>query len=1021
MAELPNIKEYIKKRSRQTVWRRVLLCMAAVVVFCTSYALILPAVAMEQIQTVLDCPLSVHQHTESCYDSERSLICGKADYVTHTHNNNCYDIQGNLVCELPEIQTHIHNAGCFWEENVLVCQEEENPGHIHDQSCYEKQRGDLLCQESTEAHTHGQGCYDGEGNLICEKLTEAHQHADECYAWNDVLICGKEEGEGSHTHSDGCFEICRTVICGKPELHVHTDGCWGGSCDKLELLEHVHGAGCFREVTQKAAETATETEKENEFCAEEFGTEISTEEAAGEQNAAISEPGIDTEAAEEQPGPFSTEEPEIEISTEVTEEEPETEIDTEMTEEGFVEGDIRETENEIEICVEKSETEDVYKTEADEAEDPIFYADNIPIVTANDELIRLFEYARETDGADIAISIRSSQTGEVVEQNPDGTYDIIAGDTYVVRVTFTSVNKLEPGRYYVRFQADRDLTDQSDSLILKSNDNQEVNVGRWYFSEQADQENWLIFDVNEDIEQFTNITLMADVMFQFDSERDGLDFDGIISVNVKPNNKNKKTEVSKWARDRNKIENAQPNKIYWETEIMGNEDSHITGSTLSDTIVNTDTHYYTQEDMDNGIEITAYKYPNGDYKQEPTETHRWTIRPGAPGLTWTASGWTYTMPETVTCERHGNETHTVGNDDWIYYLKYTSTVKDDGANGYVAYENTVKIDGSEDTGKALPDTGENKAEIVKHGSYNTEAQTAAWDFTVTIPGARAGKKYDYFWYLWDEMKIKSSNDETLGVAHNDLDKPISVTAKIGDHSINVPELSEATEADDFCWECEWSSDDNHIIYGRQISLYSRCKCTAETCPYWKNDCGDKKDKGFCRCWSLDEDVEITFTYQTDTDKFKELIETYGGQGAKLRNNVSINNKVVVDIDTGKCEGVWIASSEERVPIPGVFTKQKTDEPDADNGYLAGYTITVNENMSDLSQGRDEVIIEDTMSNTLVFMSDTLIVTAADAQVNRTLALDKDYTVVYDHDFLCSRFHPGNCCCCAFDYQKANEC
>ena len=82
----------------------------------------------------------------------------------------------------------------------------------------------------------------------------------------------------------------------------------------------------------------------------------------------------------------------------------------------------------------------------------------------------------------------------------------------------------------------------------------------------------------------------------FHESEQPIDFDGNITVTVqKPPEEVTNTEVNKWARDPSSIEGADPDKIYWELEIIGGTNSQIVGSTLTDRI-NTDggvTHQYT--------------------------------------------------------------------------------------------------------------------------------------------------------------------------------------------------------------------------------------------------------------------------------------------------------------------------------------------------------------------------------------------------------------------------------------------
>ena len=77
-------KNLIKDKTRLKRWRKMILCLSCVVVFCTVYALILPALTLER-KTI--CGQEEHLHTEACYSTEGQLICGKEE---HTHTETCY-------------------------------------------------------------------------------------------------------------------------------------------------------------------------------------------------------------------------------------------------------------------------------------------------------------------------------------------------------------------------------------------------------------------------------------------------------------------------------------------------------------------------------------------------------------------------------------------------------------------------------------------------------------------------------------------------------------------------------------------------------------------------------------------------------------------------------------------------------------------------------------------------------------------------------------------------------------------
>lgn len=141
---LRNAEKYTKVHKRKRLRHRVVTVLAGVVVFCTTYALILPAVTLEkqcdipehthtdacyaQVTSVEKrvpvCSaktLEIHQHTADCYDANGNPTCGYADFVVHSHDSRCYDENGNLWCPLPEIEAHRHTDGCFDADGNLIC------------------------------------------------------------------------------------------------------------------------------------------------------------------------------------------------------------------------------------------------------------------------------------------------------------------------------------------------------------------------------------------------------------------------------------------------------------------------------------------------------------------------------------------------------------------------------------------------------------------------------------------------------------------------------------------------------------------------------------------------------------------------------------------------------------------------------------------------------------------------------------------------------------------------------------
>ncbi len=158
------------KHRRKRIWYRLLSVPVSIVVFVTTYAMILPAITLEATPDTY-CGQEEHIHSNDCYETpgvpeHREIKCTAArelaegEYIVHTHNDICFS-GGELICTLPE---------------------------------------------QTE-HTHTEDCYEN-GELVCEKLTPVvHQHTNDCVATVSAvapkgLICEKTE----HTHTEACFE-----------------------------------------------------------------------------------------------------------------------------------------------------------------------------------------------------------------------------------------------------------------------------------------------------------------------------------------------------------------------------------------------------------------------------------------------------------------------------------------------------------------------------------------------------------------------------------------------------------------------------------------------------------------------------------------------------------------------------------------------------------------------------------------------------------------------------------------------
>lgn len=327
---LRDAEKYTKVHKRKRLRHRVVTVLAGVVVFCTTYALILPAITLEkqcdipehthtdacyaQVTSVEKrvpvCSaktLEIHRHTADCYDADGNPTCGYADFVVHSHDSRCYDEKGSLWCPLPEIEAHRHTADCY------ALPEE----HTHAEGCYTSVRGDLVCGE----HVHTDACYTETPVLACGlEESEEHRHDENCYKTSRERTCGIDS---DHQHTDACYEWEQVLscdlptepaedaqpvlVCTKPEivLHRHTSDCFDVDgnliCGQTQVLEHQHSDACFETVAEPVdTGTLTCTDTAHVHTARCYGTWklVCGQEEHTHSLACHADPGADVETAE---------------------------------------------------------------------------------------------------------------------------------------------------------------------------------------------------------------------------------------------------------------------------------------------------------------------------------------------------------------------------------------------------------------------------------------------------------------------------------------------------------------------------------------------------------------------------------------------------------------------------------------------------------------------------------------------------------------------------------------------------
>lgn len=159
-----------KKHRRKRTWYKILSVPICLVVFVTTYALILPAITMESTPDTY-CGIAEHIHTDDCYElpgtpAHKEIQCtagadlGQGEYIVHKHDSFCFDDSGELLCALAEQDEHVHTDACY-DGDSLICGLVTGIVHQHTADCVvsvpaTKPQG-LVC--TVEEHKHTEACF----------------------------------------------------------------------------------------------------------------------------------------------------------------------------------------------------------------------------------------------------------------------------------------------------------------------------------------------------------------------------------------------------------------------------------------------------------------------------------------------------------------------------------------------------------------------------------------------------------------------------------------------------------------------------------------------------------------------------------------------------------------------------------------------------------------------------------------------------------------------------------------------
>ena len=963
---------------------------------------------------VCNPPEEPHIHDESCYQVnwieayEKFLLVCESTEDPHIHTDDCYEtmvLQGtetNLICEN---QDHSHEDACYQviitdsrEEKVLACELVLEP-HQHTESCYitevveAQEERVLICSLLEEAHTHNDGCY--EYDFICE--LEEHVHSIDCYSdknadvetmldWQEMFanypytgnlradLVGIAKTQVGYSESALNFEVGSDGI----RRGYTRYGAWYGtpyrdwSAMFVSFCLNYAGADSEENPGNTGASSMAELwNKLGKYAPADTYTPISGDLVFFDNNTV----GIVAEIHHTTLHVIRGD-----VNQAVCEELLVL-TDASIIGWGITEGRVPASEQDLNTEEQQPSLEVGNEDILDVSHGPAFFifesGESMPqmqgySLRSSRTITDLLPYL-EANGGSYFFTLLDFNNIEL-PKDEEGNYLAQANTGYKLTLTFTSPEGFLPGTYQYQIPNGLMVDGGEGTFILKDG----TNVGTWVVTDTG----LITLVFNEHMNSRTDITISATLGIHFPEQEDPIDFDGFITVKVEPPPEQKApTELSKWG-----APNAEAGKLNWFVKITGHADSQIPGSIITDQATLPDwgkPHSYTESDIAAGITISATA-ADGSW-------HSWTVTTDDPHLIWDESSWSYKIPQTVNCDYCGELE--LGNDGWEYLVTYTSTPTPLNTPGAFAYENKVTIDGQTAWGWNEFNHGEVAAQVIKNGSFVSDAAGGGflWEVQVTIPGRPEGQRAEYSWFIMDEMKLFDESGKTIQKVHNDMNLA-TVTATYNGTVIEIPRIQDATDQDMFAWDAAWASDG--VASTRTINFLCRCQCTTETCHwgscenYWfKYDDGTAGTKGFCQCWTENQNMTFTFVYKTED---LSIIQDYGTLGYQLNNQAQLY--YMIDTDNGSITSVQADYDDATVTIPNLFEKQLTHDFD---GYTANYKVTINEGKLTLTNG-SPLYIHDMMTKTLAYISGSLVITAEDANGNiTTLKHGTDYTVTYD--------------------------
>lgn len=188
------VKHYNVQNRRRHIWKRIVSALACVVVFCTTYALILPAITAESTYI---CGLEEHSHTAACYATDgAALACALTE---HTHSSECQPVSDLTEAEAERV-------------NAVIAQIDALPSadEIDQTLAQYAAAGDDAAEETYLTWLYPEvqktyAAYSQLGERLQPKVTNALKLTELEYIWNVAMYADSSDASVVKDRLDGDF------------------------------------------------------------------------------------------------------------------------------------------------------------------------------------------------------------------------------------------------------------------------------------------------------------------------------------------------------------------------------------------------------------------------------------------------------------------------------------------------------------------------------------------------------------------------------------------------------------------------------------------------------------------------------------------------------------------------------------------------------------------------------------------------------------------------------------------------